>query len=151
VGESLRPGDLVGLRGELGSGKTTFVKGVALGLGIEEEVCSPTFAIQHRYAGVLPLSHVDLYRLSNSGELRDLDHDLLFPGDAAAVVEWADRFPGALPPCGLKVCFHHQSAGERAIELRFPADKERWTALGAHLRNFGKKGEEKPENRAFST
>jgi tRNA threonylcarbamoyladenosine biosynthesis protein TsaE len=90
VGERLRPGDVVLLSGELGAGKTTFVRGVAQGTGSESPVASPTFQIVRVYPGRLQLAHVDLYRVGSSSELRDLGlEDLAEQG--AVVVEWGDR------------------------------------------------------------
>jgi tRNA threonylcarbamoyladenosine biosynthesis protein TsaE len=86
----LRPGDVVLLSGELGAGKTTFVRGVAQGTGSESPVASPTFQIVRVYPGRLQLAHVDLYRVGSSSELRDLGlEDLAEQG--AVVVEWGDR------------------------------------------------------------
>jgi tRNA threonylcarbamoyladenosine biosynthesis protein TsaE len=90
LGERLRPGDVVLLIGELGAGKTTFVRGVARGTGSESDVASPTFQLVRIYPGRVQLAHVDLYRVENSGELRDLGLDELAEG-GAVVVEWGDR------------------------------------------------------------
>lgn len=90
LGRRLRKGDLVLLRGELGAGKTTFVRGVARGCGSVAAVASPTFQLVRIYPGRLQLAHVDLYRLEKGDELRDLGlDDLLDAG--AVVVEWGDR------------------------------------------------------------
>lgn len=90
LGERLRRGDVVLLVGELGAGKTTFVRGVARGTGSSSDVASPTFQLVRIYPGRLQLAHVDLYRVESSSELRDLGLDEL--ADAGAVVvEWGDR------------------------------------------------------------
>ena len=90
LGRRLRRGDLVLLKGELGAGKTTFVRGVARGLGSAAPVASPTFQLVRIYRGRLQLAHVDLYRLEKPGELRDIGlEELLDAG--AVVVEWGDR------------------------------------------------------------
>jgi tRNA threonylcarbamoyladenosine biosynthesis protein TsaE len=86
----LKPGDLVLLEGELGAGKTTFVRGLARGLGVADQVQSPTFQLVRVYRGPVQLAHVDLYRLNTSGELGDLGlGDLM--DDGVLVVEWGDR------------------------------------------------------------
>jgi tRNA threonylcarbamoyl adenosine modification protein YjeE len=90
LGRRLRQGDLVLLRGELGAGKTTFVRGVARGSGSAAPVASPTFQLVRIYPGRLQLAHVDLYRLEKGDELRDLGLDELLDA-GAVVVEWGDR------------------------------------------------------------
>jgi tRNA threonylcarbamoyladenosine biosynthesis protein TsaE len=90
LGRRLRRGDLVLLRGELGAGKTTFVRGIARGCGSTAPVASPTFQLVRLYPGRLQLAHVDLYRLERGDELRDLGLDELLDA-GAVVVEWGDR------------------------------------------------------------
>lgn len=94
LGRRLRQGDLVLLRGELGAGKTTFVRGIARGCGSVAPVASPTFQLVRLYPGRLQLAHVDLYRLEKGDELRDLGLDELLDV-GAVVVEWGDRLAGA--------------------------------------------------------
>jgi len=90
LGRRLRKGDLVLLKGELGAGKTTFVRGMARGAGSSAAVASPTFQLVRIYPGRLQLAHVDLYRIEHSTELADVGIDEL--ADAGAVVvEWGDR------------------------------------------------------------
>lgn len=112
LGAGLRPGDCVALVGDLGAGKTTFVRGVARGAGgSADEVASPTFALCHEYRGRLVLLHLDLYRLDRERELDDLGFDdLLDRGDAAALIEWADRYPHRLPRDHLVVTLVHDGA-----------------------------------------
>jgi tRNA threonylcarbamoyladenosine biosynthesis protein TsaE len=90
LGERLRAGDVVLLTGELGAGKTTFVRGVAQGTGSSAPVASPTFQLVRIYPGRVQLSHVDLYRVENSAELRDLGLEEL-TAQGAVVVEWGER------------------------------------------------------------
>jgi tRNA threonylcarbamoyladenosine biosynthesis protein TsaE len=89
-GKRLRAGDLVLLTGELGAGKTTFVRGVARGTGSSAPVASPTFQLVRIYAGRVQLAHVDLYRIETLSELADLGLDELLDA-GAVVVEWGDR------------------------------------------------------------
>ncbi len=89
-GKRLRAGDLVLLTGELGAGKTTFVRGVARGTGSTAPVASPTFQLVRIYAGRVQLAHVDLYRIETLSELADLGFDELLDA-GAVVVEWGDR------------------------------------------------------------
>jgi len=90
TGSRLQAGDLLLLAGPLGSGKTTFVRGVARGTGSEEQVQSPTFTLVRIYPGRVQLAHVDLYRVKAAGELADLGLDELLDG-GAMVIEWGDR------------------------------------------------------------
>ena len=90
LGERLRPGDVVLLTGELGAGKTTFVRGVAQGTGSSADVASPTFQLVRVYPGRVQLAHVDLYRVESSAELRDMGLEELAE-QGAVVVEWGDR------------------------------------------------------------
>src|SRR5436190_6021009 len=90
LGKRLRAGDVVLLTGELGAGKTTFVRGVAHGTGSTSPVASPTFQLVRIYPGRVQLAHVDLYRIENHAELRDLGLEELAQ-EGAVVVEWGDR------------------------------------------------------------
>lgn len=97
LGRVLAVGDIVALTGDLGAGKTHFTKGVALGLGVEDEITSPTFNILLVYEGrELPLYHFDLYRLDDASQLDDIDYFGLLEADGVSVVEWGDRFEEAL-------------------------------------------------------
>ncbi|HVH62121.1 MAG TPA: tRNA (adenosine(37)-N6)-threonylcarbamoyltransferase complex ATPase subunit type 1 TsaE [Candidatus Dormibacteraeota bacterium] len=89
-GERLQRGDIVLLSGELGAGKTTFVRGVAQGIGSKASVASPTFQLVRLYPGPVQLAHVDLYRVENSIELADLGLEELAE-QGAVVVEWGER------------------------------------------------------------
>jgi len=90
LGKQLRAGDIVLLTGELGAGKTTFVRGVARGTGSRAQVASPTFQLVRVYPGRVQLAHVDLYRVENEAELADLGLEELAEG-GAVVVEWGER------------------------------------------------------------
>ncbi len=96
LGERLRPGDIVLLTGDLGAGKTTFVRGVACGTGSAAYVASPTFQLVRVYPGRVQLAHVDLYRVEHPADLAELGLDEL-AGEGAIVVEWGERLqvPGA--------------------------------------------------------
>lgn len=92
IGDLLRPGEVLLLVGDLGTGKTTFVQGVAAGLGIERRPRSPTFTIVHTYeGGKYPLVHVDLYRTDNTSEVASLGLEELLEPPAVGVVEWGEK------------------------------------------------------------
>ena len=97
LGKSSHPGDVVALYGELGSGKTCFVKGIALGLNITANVKSPSFSIINEYPGVIPLVHIDFYRLKIPSEIEDLGWLEYLDTGAVVVIEWAERAKNMLP------------------------------------------------------
>ncbi len=92
----LEGGDVIGLEGGLGAGKTTFTRGAVHGLGVSEDtaVTSPTFALLHQYEGRLPIAHADFYRLADEIELDELGVDELLDEGAVLFVEWGRKFPG---------------------------------------------------------
>ncbi|NLC77046.1 MAG: tRNA (adenosine(37)-N6)-threonylcarbamoyltransferase complex ATPase subunit type 1 TsaE [Clostridia bacterium] len=99
LGQLLQPGDVLVVSGELGAGKTTFVQGIAAGMGIEAQVTSPTFTIIHEYQGdEYPLYHIDAYRLEGAAEIDELGLEDYFYGDGVTAVEWAEKIEGQLPP-----------------------------------------------------
>lgn len=107
---SLRAGDILALDGDLGAGKTHFVKGIAAGLGCEGDVTSPTFTLVHEYtAGRLPLFHFDFYRLESADEVLRIGLDDYLGVGGVIVIEWAGKFP-ALLPAGTR--WFHLCAGD---------------------------------------
>jgi tRNA threonylcarbamoyladenosine biosynthesis protein TsaE len=117
LARELRPGDLVELEGELGAGKTTFVRAAARALGVTGPVASPTYTIGARYVGAASaVSHLDLYRSAGLTleELVDLEPYL---EDAVIFVEWPAAGRGVLPPARARVELRHQGADARLISL----------------------------------
>jgi len=111
-------GSRVFLYGELGAGKTAFVRGLAAGLGVDpDDVSSPTFTLVQEYRGRLPLFHVDLYRLA-PGEVDDLGLDALAAGGVLAI-EWAERMPRE-DPGAIHVRLEHAGEDQRRIEVTQP-------------------------------
>ena len=96
---SLVPGDIVGLVGDLGAGKTHFAKGIAAALGVTDRIQSPTFALCHQYhSGRIPLNHLDLYRLETTAQLLSAGLDeVMFSRDAITIVEWFERWRELAP------------------------------------------------------
>ncbi len=112
----LQPGDVITLEGDLGAGKTAFTKGLALGLGIQRNVNSPTFTIIKEYQGTMPLYHMDVYRLEDSDE--DLGFDEYFEGDGVTVVEWAHLIEEKLPEERLNIFIYHQGEDTRKFVFK---------------------------------
>lgn len=119
--KKIRAGDILALTGELGAGKTCFVQGLAAGLGVPAAayVRSPSFILINEYrGGRLPLYHIDFYRLSKAKELGDLGLEEYIEGDGIAAIEWADRFPGALPKDTRFISFRIIDEETREIEIK---------------------------------
>lgn len=122
LGRLLVRGDVVCLYGDLGAGKTTFVKGVARGLGIDErEITSASFVIIAEHRGRLPLYHIDLYRVEDEADLEGLGLDEYLDGDGAAVVEWAERLRGW--DCTFSVQFGFRDDSGREIRISGPEER----------------------------
>lgn len=108
LGRTLPPRSVVLLRGEMGAGKTTFIKAIACGLGVASETASPTYALVHRYeASRGPVFHIDCYRLESSEEARDLDWEGLVTDGDVLLIEWPDRAGPWLPPATLEYTLAH--------------------------------------------
>ena len=109
-------GDVFALTGDLGAGKTQFVKGFVAGMGANTEVTSPTFTLIHEYGGGrVPVYHFDFYRLESSDEVVRLGLDEYLFGDGVCIIEWADRFSALLPNGTRWISLEVQSETERVI------------------------------------
>lgn len=119
LGRAAEPGDVLALWGELGSGKTTFVRGIATGLGIPEtDVTSPTFVIVHEHgSGRIPLFHVDLYRLDGPESASSTGWEEALSGGGLTAIEWPGRLEDSLPADRLDVRFTHQGGDARRIDI----------------------------------
>lgn len=113
----LAPGDIVGLIGELGSGKTTLIKGMLSGLNYNEKsVYSASFVIVQEYKAKIPVYHIDLYRLKDLYELYDLDWDCYISSETIALIEWAEKIENSLP-LNIRIRISIVSKNKRGIVL----------------------------------
>jgi tRNA threonylcarbamoyladenosine biosynthesis protein TsaE len=116
---TIKPGDVIALVGELGSGKTQFVKGLAAAIGVTTPATSPTFTLIHEYSGSrFPLCHFDFFRIEDRQAAERLGLDDYFFGDGVSVVEWADRFPDLIPKNARWISFETKSENQRAITAK---------------------------------
>lgn len=116
-GRDARAGDVFALVGDLGAGKTQFVKGFVAGIGSSAEVTSPTFTLIHEYSGGrLPVYHFDFYRLDSADAVLRLGFDDYIEGDGVCLIEWADRFAELLPRNTRRLAFSVTSEIARAID-----------------------------------
>jgi tRNA threonylcarbamoyladenosine biosynthesis protein TsaE len=116
LAQILRRGSIVALRGGLGVGKTYFTKGLAQGLGITEEVTSPTYTMINEYRGQnFPLYHIDAYRLRGDDDFSALGAEELLYGDGITVIEWSERI--SLPPDAITVEIEILEDGKRRIQI----------------------------------
>lgn len=117
LGKHLKPGSVVALFGDLGTGKTTLTKAIGKSLGIDEIITSPTFTIIQEYReGKLPLYHFDVYRLQSEEELLDLGYEEYFYGEGVSIIEWADKIQGLLPKDTISIYMHY---GERENQRKY--------------------------------
>lgn len=118
-GRALPPGSVVYLEGELGAGKTTVVRALARGLGVDEATSSPTYALVHRYAGRRgPVFHLDCFRLRTPTEAADLDWEGLVGEGDVLLVEWPEQAAGWVPPATHRVRLAHVAdPARRAVEF----------------------------------
>ena len=117
LAETLRPGDALALSGDLGAGKTTFVRALVAALhGSDVPVSSPTFVFRQRYDGTPPVEHLDLFRLDDPAEAVDLGLEEAFGPGWITVVEWPERLPGLLPAGAIRI--HIAGAGDEPRRLQ---------------------------------
>ena len=124
---TLRPGHVVALHGDLGSGKTTFVRGVVEGLGGNPDpVSSPTFVIVQSYASpVAQIHHMDAYRIRAESELDEMGFDEYFDGASIVLVEWPERVLSRLPAATVHVTLAHHSETTRSIAIKYSPEDVR--------------------------
>lgn len=131
LAKHLKPGDVVALIGDLGTGKTALTKAVAAGIGVTEMITSPTFTIVCEYhEGRMPLYHFDVYRVYDPDELFEIGFEEYLFGAGVCLIEWADLIDDILPSNTIRVeIAYGEEMTERIYEISFPDDRE-WN-LGA--------------------
>jgi tRNA threonylcarbamoyladenosine biosynthesis protein TsaE len=119
LGRGLKPGELITFEGELGAGKTTFIKAITRGLGVTRPATSPTYALVHRYHGARgPVFHLDCFRLSSPDEAADLDWEGLMAEGDVILIEWPERAGPWLPTPARRFRLYHVADPERrGLEL----------------------------------
>lgn len=116
--KSLKAGDVLALFGDLGAGKTVFVKGLAKGLGVKAKVSSPTFVFLKIYKGKkLTINHIDLYRGEKITDFKDLGLDEIFGNNDITVIEWAQRLEGKLPKKRIEIRIEKVNEKSRRIKV----------------------------------
>jgi len=129
IGHNLRGGETIELVSDLGGGKTTFVRGLARGMGSTDNVASPTFTLSRQYrAGSLNLHHYDFYRLAEPGVVAHELAEVVGQSDSVIVVEWADIVRGVLPTKRLRITFKTLGEHERHLEINCPEELRYLTA-----------------------
>lgn len=103
LGTLLGKGDVLLITGDLGAGKTTFIQGLAEGLGVKAQVTSPTFTIIHEYPGIIPLYHIDAYRLEKEAEILELGLEDYFYGNGITAIEWPEKLHSWLPEDAIEI------------------------------------------------
>ena len=129
IGKFLQAGDVVALVGELGSGKTHLIKGLAAGVGVGRSnlITSPSFTLIHEYQGRIPFFHIDLFRLATEEEAEDLGLEEYFGRGGVTAIEWADKIPTLLPEASLWINLGYRGEHARSIEILGKGDRyEEW-------------------------
>jgi tRNA threonylcarbamoyladenosine biosynthesis protein TsaE len=122
LGRNAAPGSIFALIGDLGAGKTILAKGIARGLGISDEITSPTFTLMEIYEGPVPLYHFDLYRINRTEELDQLFFEEYWEGDGVSIIEWADRALDRLPASRTTITIEYLNETSRSIAIEHPGD-----------------------------
>jgi len=122
LGKHAAAGSCYALIGDLGCGKTLFSKSFARGMGINEEITSPTFTLLEEYEGTPPLYHFDLYRIADPDELDMLFFEEYWEGDGVSLIEWADRAGSRLPDSTVRIYFEYIDPETRKVRIEYPDD-----------------------------
>lgn len=136
LGNILEPGDVVALTGDLGAGKTIFCKGVGEAIGIpSDRIVSPSFTIVTEHRGRLPLSHIDVYRLSSEEEALDIGLDEIVSGNRVCLVEWAEKIRILLPNDCIRITFHILREETRRLSVE-AGDGPRFGTFLSHIKHL---------------
>ena len=118
IAEMLNKRGFVALYGDLGAGKTAFVRGIASGLGLDSRVSSPTFTIVNEYLGPTPLFHFDMYRIIDASQLYDIGWEDYLASGALCVIEWSENIEDAIPEDAVRIFFEKTSENGRRIRVK---------------------------------
>lgn len=135
LGELAQKADIFLLVGELGTGKTCLVQGIAHGLDIKEYASSPTFVVLREYCGRLPLYHIDFYRLNHVKEIADLGLEEYFYGDGVCVIEWAEKGLKIVPRDNLLITLHYIPACQTGRSIDLEPQGKRYCELIEQLKH----------------
>jgi len=122
MGKNAKPGEVYSVTGTLGAGKTLMAKEFALGLGISDDITSPTFTILEEYSGKIPFYHFDLYRIESPEEIELMGFEDYFYGNGVSWIEWAEKCGSLMPEKHISVTIEIISDEERRITLEYPSD-----------------------------
>jgi len=117
IGKMCKSGTVISLRGSLGAGKTVIAKGIAKSLNIDEAIVSPTFTIIQEYQGILPLYHMDLYRISGCDEFEMLGGEEMLYGNGVTLIEWSEKIEDMLPDDTIYIDISIKDNLDRVITL----------------------------------
>lgn len=117
IGLRLQRGDVIAMQGTLAAGKTTITKGIALSLGVEDTITSPTFCLISEYQGKMPLYHMDVYRLDGADDFVGLGTDDMIYGEGVSIIEWSEKIMSELPAKTIVLKITPQADGSRLIEI----------------------------------
>lgn len=122
MGKNAKPGEVYSVTGTLGAGKTLMAKEFARGLGISDDITSPTFTILEEYPGKIPFYHFDLYRIESPEEIELMGFEDYFYGNGVSWIEWAEKCGSLMPEKHISVTIEIISDEERRITLEYPFD-----------------------------
>lgn len=120
IGKSAKSGDVIALCGDLGTGKTALTRGIAEGMGITEDITSPTFSLMEIHEGDRILYHFDLYRIEDDREFDNLCFEEYWENDGVSVIEWAERAHGRLPDKRIEINIEYINDTDRRITVEYP-------------------------------
>ena len=121
-GKEIKKNSVIALHGDLGSGKTIFTKGLAEGLGIKDDITSPTFSLMEIYESDIPFYHFDLYRIENLHEFENLRFEEYWEGDGVSVIEWPEKAGNLLPEKRIDIFIEYIDEYRRKITVEYTGD-----------------------------